>query len=252
MPVMLNANFLGEGLAITPSRAPRIAATSAPATTTVDVKSRSLTLSSPLPPRSPAARLATRRQCRMRAQARGMAAAIACGSITACGTTDLITKMANASGARWFWAAPSRTVPGVPRVPAIRRSTTGSRSGSTITAAASTYLGSTNNTASVPDAGAGANVCVDVQRRRHPRRAKALRPSPTRPGRWAHSGWGCTVTTNTGCGATGNANVVVHLPFATRNLAVIRLGDGSAALTSAGTAEFGDQGNSTAACSLGL
>ena len=111
---------------------------------------------------------------------------------------------------------------------------------SAITAAGSTYSGSTNNTASVPDAGAGAAYAWTISG------GSITAGSGTRsvsftagaPGTLT---LGCTVTTNTGCSSVSSADVAVHLAFTTRNLAVVRIGDGSASLTPAGTPVFVDE-----------
>ena len=52
---------------------------------------------------------------------------------------------------------------------------------------------------------------------------------------------GCTVTGDNGCSSVGSANVTVHPAFTTGNLAIVRMGDGSASLTSAGTPVFVDE-----------
>jgi hypothetical protein len=111
---------------------------------------------------------------------------------------------------------------------------------STITAASSTYSGSTNNGASVPDAGAGATYAWMIGG------GSISAGSGTRSvtftaGAAGTLTLGCNVTANSGCSSTNSANVTVHPAFTTRNLVVVRIGDGSATLTSAATPVFVDE-----------
>jgi hypothetical protein len=52
---------------------------------------------------------------------------------------------------------------------------------------------------------------------------------------------GCTVTPITGCSSTGNAQVAVYAPFTTRNLAVLRIGNGPETLSASGNSVFIDE-----------
>jgi len=111
---------------------------------------------------------------------------------------------------------------------------------SAITSASSTYLGSTNNTASVADAGPGANYAWTISG------GSITSGGGTRGITFTASAagtltLGCTVTTSAGCSSGGSANVIVHPAFTTRNLAVVRIGGGATALSSAGTPEFVDE-----------
>jgi hypothetical protein len=110
----------------------------------------------------------------------------------------------------------------------------------TITAASSTYSGSTNNTASVPSAGTGATYAWTISGGSITAGGATRRVTFT-AGAAGTLTLGCTVTADTGCSSTGSANVTVHPAFTTRNLAVLRIGNGSASLTSAGTPVFVDE-----------
>jgi hypothetical protein len=111
---------------------------------------------------------------------------------------------------------------------------------STITAAGSTYAGSTTNVASVPAAGTGATYAWTISGGSITvgNGTDSITFAPVAPGTLI---LGCTVTAANGCSSTGTATVTVHSPFTTRNLAVVRIGDGSASLSSAGTPLFVDE-----------
>ena len=160
------------------------------------------------------------------------------GSITAGSGTAAITYTADASGTVTLGCAVTNSS-GCCSIATLPVTIVTSPD-ATITTAGSTYSGSTNNVASVPDAGAGAAYAWTISG------GSITAGSGTRTisftaGAAGTLALGCTVTASTGCGTTGSANVTVHPAFTTRNLAVLRVGEGSASLTSAGTALFVDE-----------
>jgi hypothetical protein len=212
--------------------------TSVPATTTVvvnPVPSSVITASSPVCGGS------TGNEASVPAAGAGAAYGwtIAGGSITGGGTGNSITYTANASGTVVLGCTVANSS-GCSSSAGSATVTINPVPDSAITAAISTYMGSTNNQASVPGAGAGATYAWTISGGSFSAGQNTATITYT-AGTVGTLVLGCTVTANTGCSATGSADVAVHLPFTTGDLAVMRMGDGSAALTSAGTAVFVDE-----------
>jgi hypothetical protein len=164
------------------------------------------------------------------------------GSITAGSGTAGITYTANASGSVTLGCAVTNSS-GCYSIGSLPVTIIASPD-ATITAASSTYSGSTNNAASVPDAGTGATYGWTING------GSITAGGGTRSITFAAGAsgtltLGCTVTANTGCSSVGSANVSVHPAFTPRNLAVLRIGDGAAGLTSAGTPLFVDEYTTT-------
>ncbi|HVM47988.1 MAG TPA: hypothetical protein VMU04_08170 [Candidatus Acidoferrum sp.] len=161
------------------------------------------------------------------------------GGITAGAGTASITYTAGASGAVILGCAVTNGS-GCYSVTSGTTVTINPTPSSTITAAGSTYAGSSGNSASVPDAGAGATYAWTISG------GNLTAGNGTSTVTFTAGGGGtltlgCTVTANTGCSSVSSANVTVHPAFTTRDLAVVRIGDGSGTLSSAGTAVFVDE-----------
>ena len=110
----------------------------------------------------------------------------------------------------------------------------------TISTLAATYAGCTTNTAAVPDAGPGAAYAW-IASGGAITAGSGTRAITFTAGAAGTLTLGCTVTGSATCDATASTNVTVSQPFTTRNLAVVRVGDGTAALSSAATAVFVDE-----------
>lgn len=161
------------------------------------------------------------------------------GSITAGQGTDSITYTAGASGTVQLGCTVTNSS-GCYSNASGTTVTINDQPSSVITAASSVLAGSTGHTASVPDAGLGATylwtigggTITDGQ---------GTDSITYTAGAAGTLTLGCTVTANTGCSSVGSANVTVTSPFTPGNLVVLRVGNGLAALSSAGTPVFVDE-----------
>jgi len=161
------------------------------------------------------------------------------GTITAGGSTNAIAYTANASGtvalgctvtnsSGCYSNASSATVAINPQP-------------SSAIATPSLVLAWSANTASVANAGAGASYVWTISGGTITAGSTTDSITYTVGARGTAVTLDCTVTANTGCASTGSARIAVYAPFTTRNLAVLRIGDGAESLSASGNSVFIDE-----------